>query len=100
MARPDTSSPCPSGPAAAYGWMIPRSTPAALAGSGASPAGYRATGTSAVTSAYSRPPSNPSVTDRTCPAGYGISRSSRTVSGGQPRATGIRSFRPSSVNVP
>jgi hypothetical protein len=51
IARPDTSSPCPSGPAAAYGWMTPRSIPAVLPGSGLCPGGQAATGISAVTSA-------------------------------------------------
>ncbi|GHJ52980.1 hypothetical protein Nm8I071_22870 [Nonomuraea sp. TT08I-71] len=31
---PRHNNPSPSGPATAYGWMIPRSTPATLAGSG------------------------------------------------------------------
>ena len=36
-ARPDTSSRCPPGPAAAYGWMMPRSTPATRARVGPGP---------------------------------------------------------------
>ena len=38
-ARPDTSSPAPPGPATAYGWMIPKSTPATRPGSGSRPSG-------------------------------------------------------------
>ena len=78
------------------GWMIPRSTPATRPGSGR-PA--RPTGTSAVTSRNRRPPSYSRVTERTCSAGYGTSRSRRTHSGDS-LAVGSRSRRPSRVNVP
>ena len=80
--------------------MMPRSTPATRRGSGPAPGGYTVTGTSAVTSAHSRPASYSRVTDRTWPGGYGRSRSRRTRNGAQPRATGIRSRRPSSAKVP
>jgi hypothetical protein len=99
-ARPDTTSPCPSGPATAYGWMMPRSTPATRPGSGSSPSEYTATATSAVTSKYRRPAATPSVTDRTCPVGYGMSRSRRSRSGGHPLAAGICTTRPVSPNLP